>query len=75
MRRLIVETKLEDISSSLLGRRFLNEIKTLEIVSLLKATASEVAMICRLELKDPNSSLQEILGGQPFKTQLLEAKS
>ncbi len=50
MRRLVLESSTEDISR-VLGKSLL-KINSLETLVFLKADSDEVAMVCRVDLKD-----------------------
>jgi predicted DNA binding protein len=68
MRRLVIEANAQNLSK-LIGHS-LDEIKSLRVVSILKETRNEMAMICRV---DPCSKLKDLVKeDKSFRIQLLE---
>lgn len=72
VRRLVVEISQEDIGR-IVGGHPLDEIKLLQVVSFLKETPQETAMICRVQFKNPSTRLQDLFkGDRSVRVQLLE---
>ena len=72
MRRLVVEAPVSELSR-FLWKSFVENVESFETLHLLRKDKAEVAMICRLELKDPKTTTyRSALKGTGFEAQLLE---
>jgi len=72
MRRVVIEFPLADLGKHIGGHSF-DEIKSLRVIDVLKETPAETAMICRVELKNPSSRLQDFFSDRrSFRIQLLK---
>ena len=72
MRRVVIEFPLEDLGK-IVGGHSLDEIKSLRVIHVLKETPAETAMICRVELKNPSSRLQDFFSDRKsFRIRLVK---
>ena len=71
MRRLILEFAIEDVAR-ILGDSSISKIDSLEVLSFLRSTPDEVALICKIRFKDPSTTIEEIMTGEFEEVQILE---
>ncbi len=71
MRRLVVELGVRD-AARVLPNRSLEKIMSLEVLSFLKSTPEEVALICRVQFKDVTTKMEEVFTDKAEEVQLLE---
>jgi predicted DNA binding protein len=71
MRRLIVECPTGELSR-VIGTPTIQKIELLEVISFLRFTQDEVALICRIKFNDQAANVKEIFNGERFESQLLE---
>jgi predicted DNA binding protein len=71
MRRLIVECPTGELSR-VIGTPTMQKIESLEVISFLRFTQDEVALICRIKFDDQAANAKEIFNGEGFESQLLE---
>jgi HTH DNA binding domain len=71
VRRLIVEFAVSDVVR-IVQDASLEKIKSLEVLSFLKSTPDEIALICKVQLKDPATKIEEVFAGKFEEFQLLE---
>ena len=71
MRRIVIELTLEELSK-LEGDAIIQKIKTLEIIQFLREDPKEFAVICRIELTDPDLTMEEFIDDDVIELQMLE---
>ena len=71
MRRLIVEFAVSDLGTKVQDLS-LEKIESLEVLSFLKSTPEEVALICRVRLKDSTAKIEDVFSGKFDELQVLE---
>jgi len=71
VRRLIVEFAVDDIVM-ILQEPALEKIEVMEVLSFLKSTPDEVALICRVQFKDPAAKVEDVFSGRFEEVQVLE---
>jgi len=60
MRRLIVELSVEDVGKYLNVLPAFQKLELFEVLSFLKETPEEVALICRVRFKEPKTKLKAV---------------
>jgi DNA-binding CsgD family transcriptional regulator len=70
MRRLTVELSLDELDKFIKGPS-LQKIRSMEVLNFLRQTPEEVALICRVEFQDPDSTFGEVFGSD-WGIQILE---
>jgi predicted DNA binding protein len=58
--------------SQLKDEPILKETESLEVISFLRSTQDEVAMVCRVKFKDPTLKVEEVFAGSFDEVQVLE---
>jgi hypothetical protein len=71
VRRLIVEFAVSDLGTKVQDLS-LEKIESLEVLSFLKSTPEEVALICRVRFKDPTAKIEDVFSGKFDELQVLE---
>ncbi len=71
MRRLILEIMVNEFSK-LTGYQSLQKVKMMEVLTVLKYSDEEVALVCRMEFEDPASKYEEVFDAERGEAQLLE---
>jgi hypothetical protein len=72
MRRLVVEAPVSELSR-FLWESFVENVEYFETLHLLRKDKTEIAVVCKMELKDPTTtSYRSALEGTGFEAQLLE---
>ncbi len=74
MRRLMIECSVKEFSK-FMEDPSLQKVKLMEVLSVLKYSDEEVAVVCRLEFKDPASMYEDVFGPTWGEAQLLERES
>jgi predicted DNA binding protein len=72
MRRLIVESSTKELGRFLGVESSIEKLESFEIISLLREKPEEWAMICRVKMKDPDLTFEELLFDESAKIQHLE---
>jgi predicted DNA binding protein len=72
MRRLIVESGIEEIGKHLGLGASLNKIESFEILNFLREEPNEIAIICKIKFKDTATKLQDVLSDHSAIIQHLE---
>ena len=71
MRRLIVEFDLDEVAR-LKGLSSLKSVESMEVLTFLRSTPEEVALICRVKFKDPKMTVRKAFGDNFDELQILE---
>ena len=71
MRRLTIEMTLEKIDK-FQNNELIKKIKSLEILQFLKESPEEVAIICRVELADSTSRIEDFIDDDIVELQMLD---
>src|ERR1700722_10004620 len=71
MRRLIVEGPTGELDR-VLGDSITRKIESLEVISFLRFTKDEAAMICRVKFHGKFASVKAMLKSKGFEMQILE---
>jgi DNA-binding CsgD family transcriptional regulator len=71
MRRLIIEFAISDVTT-ILNEPSLEKIDSMEVLSFLESKPDEVALICRVRLKDPEATVESIFNPKFIEVQVLE---
>jgi predicted DNA binding protein len=71
VRRLTVEFSVADIAR-ILNEPSVEKIRSMEVLTFLKGTPEEVALICRVRFKDPATNVNEVFGESFEEVQVLE---
>jgi predicted DNA binding protein len=71
MRRLIVECPTGELDR-VLGDSITRKIESLEVISFLRFTKDEAAMICRVKFHGKVANVEEMLKSKGFEMQILE---
>jgi predicted DNA binding protein len=73
MRRLVVEIDATDISRYIKqSPEWIEKIQSLEVLSFLRDTPRESALICRISLRDSAASVRDIFNAKDLEIQILE---
>jgi hypothetical protein len=78
MRRLVLELPKDEFISIEGGSQLLQNVKTLEVLMLLRHTDEEITMICRVELETEVSNVEDyakIVSDNSYRVQLLEREN
>jgi predicted DNA binding protein len=71
MRRIILEFAADEIAG-FLRQPSLEKIDSLEVITFLKNTPEEVALICRVQFKDPATKVEDVFKDKFVEMQILE---
>src|ERR1700730_15818952 len=71
MRRLTIEMTLEEMDK-FENNELIKKIKSLEILQFLKESPEEVAIICRVELADSTSRIEDFIDDDIVELQMLD---
>lgn len=71
MRRLVVEFAVDDIVA-ILRETIFQKIETMEVLSFLKSSPDEVALICRVRFKDTSTRIEDLFSNRFDEAQVLE---
>jgi predicted DNA binding protein len=78
MRRLVVELPKDEFIKMEGGSELLQNLKTLEVLILLTHSAEEITMICRVELENEVSNVEDyakLVSDNTYRVQLLEREN
>jgi hypothetical protein len=71
VRRLIVELAVSDVARIVQDASF-EKIKSLEVLSFLRGTPDEIALICKVRFNDPATKVEDVFTDKFEEVQLLE---
>jgi hypothetical protein len=71
MRRITLESSVNEFCK-LLGDPSLQKIKMMEVMSVLKYSDEEVALVCRMEFTNPTSRYEDVFSSEWGEAHLLE---
>jgi hypothetical protein len=71
VRRLIVEFAVSDVAATRQDLS-LDKIKSMEVLSFLKSTPEEVALICKVRFKNPATKIEDVFADKFEEVQVLE---
>lgn len=71
MRRLVVELAIADVVR-IVQDTSLEKIESLEVLSFLRGTPDEIALICKIRFKDPATRIEDVFTDKFEEVQLLE---
>jgi predicted DNA binding protein len=77
MRKLIVEFPKDEFSK-IEGNGLLENVKTMEVLMILRESEEEITMICRVELENEVSNVEEyakLISNRIYKVQVLEREN
>jgi len=74
LRRLVMESSIEEVGRYLGAESSIEQLESFEVISLLKEEPQEWAMICRVKTKDRKSGLEKVLQDTSAKVQPLEVQ-
>jgi hypothetical protein len=76
MRRITVELTAADITKAFgKSHGFDDRIKSLEVLTFLKSTPSEVVEICRVQLNDPATSIKDVFAHPSEEVSVLQQEA
>ncbi len=78
MRRLVVELPKDEFIKIEGGSQLLENVKTLEVLMILRHTDKEITMICRVELETEVSNVEDyakLVSDNTYQVQLLEREN
>ncbi len=74
MRRLVIESTIEEVGRYLDAESEIEKLEHFEILNLLKEEPREWAMVCRVQMKDPKTRFEKALGDDFTEIQHLETE-
>lgn len=76
MRRITVELTAADITRAFgKSHRFNDQIRSLEVLTFLKSTPSEVVEICRVQLNDPATNIMDVFAQSSEEVSVLQQEA
>src|SRR5579871_4535092 len=73
MRRLVMEIDATDISRYIeQSPEWVDKIESLQVLSFLRDTPRESALICRISLKDSTTRVEDLFNAEGLEIQILE---
>jgi hypothetical protein len=76
MRRITVELTAADITKAFgKSHKFNDQIRSLEVLTFLKSTPSEVVEICRVQLSDPSTNITDVFAQSSEEVSVLQQEA